>query len=287
MDNLDFFEPSRGGDPAFFQHFFWYFGHPEIYIVLLKVIIFVAGVIWLTRRLFKQKRNGLLLMFIGAFLLLCVAMVMSLAKLQNIYATGVGPNSLAIYKVPFLIFNLFVYATIIIAAKRWMKPFISFARASRANVVAGLFALTTLTIGVMMVIVYMDLINQVAATYLHDTYYATAHLKMTVLFVGISLSLTLLFKNFSKLFGEDYNRKLGVIFWATASTGLVLFALPNFILVFQQPTLDLSSGIYEILDRIGVAGLCFAALSLCLLAGVIIEAFIRRRAQTGSQSNEV
>ena len=52
-----FFDPSRGGDPVLWQHLFWFFGHPEVYVVLLPAMGIVADVmaVFARKKLFAYR----------------------------------------------------------------------------------------------------------------------------------------------------------------------------------------------------------------------------------------
>jgi cytochrome c oxidase subunit 1 len=52
-----FYDPDRGGDPLLWQHLFWFFGHPEVYVVLLPAMGIVAEIItvFARKKLFGYK----------------------------------------------------------------------------------------------------------------------------------------------------------------------------------------------------------------------------------------
>ncbi|MBL9004298.1 MAG: cbb3-type cytochrome c oxidase subunit I [Myxococcales bacterium] len=197
------YDPNHGGDPLLWQHLFWFFGHPEVYVVLLPAMGVVAEVItvFARKKLFAYKTvlytaiaTGIISFFVWA---------------HHQFVAGIDPRMANIFTVTTLIISIpiaemvFVYlATLIGGSIRFTTPMLwalGFLGAFLVGGVTGIF-----------------LGSSGSDIYFHDTYFVVAHFHFTffpIAFIGSFAAITYWFP---KMFGRMMNETLGKIhFWGT------------------------------------------------------------------------
>ena len=193
-----FYLPSGGGQPLLWQHLFWFFGHPEVYILILPAMGIVSEVIA------NGSRKPIFGYTSMVFALCAIAFLGWLVWGHHMFQSGMNPT----------LGTSFMVSTILIAVPTAIKVFNWLGTMWRGNIQFHPAMLNAIAFVAMFVIGGLSGIFMAAAPvdmYIHDTYFIVAHIHY-VLFGG---SLFAIFAGiyfwFPKMFGRMMNERLGKV----------------------------------------------------------------------------
>ncbi len=212
-----FFDPDHGGDPILWQHLFWFFGHPEVYVVLLPAVGIVAEIITVfsRKKLFGYKT--VLYTAIGTGVLSFTVWA------HHQFIAGIDPRMANVFTVTTLLISvpiaemMFVYIATLYGGSITLSTPMLWALAFIFEFLIG--GITGIFLGASG--------NDI---FLHDTYFVLAHFHYTfypIAIIGTFAGFTFWFP---KMFGRMMNDGLGKLhFWLTVIPFNMIF-LPLFVL---------------------------------------------------------
>lgn len=214
---IGIFNPDKGGDPVLFEHLFWFYSHPVVYIMVLPAFGVIGEIIPVFSRkpLFGYKAV--------VYSTMAIAGVSFIVWAHHMFVAGISDFTAKL-------FSIITFAVAVPTAVKVFNWVSTMYKGSIRFNTPMLYAMAFVFLFMIAGTTGIYLATLATDVFYHDTYFVVAHFHYTIQGGAVIGLIAALHFWFPKMSGKMYNETAGKVFWLLIILGFNATFLPQFVL---------------------------------------------------------